>query len=322
MKVSVIVPAFNAEATLEAAVHSLLATGYRDLEILVVDDGSSDSTLAIAEHLARQNPEVVRLLTHAGGIHRGVSSSRNLGIGASKGELIAFLDADDLVLPNRFKTSIPMLRDQPNIDGIYELTKILNTCQENECQDKLWHDGAIFGIAEPLHGQDLLGKLMTGIPWHGNAFLCRRRLFQRIGLFDEGRSMAEDCHLWIRAAAATMIEPADPLNVVSVYVRHSTNSYQYSLERRLDLLDAMADAGQWIKNNSPRQFDQWRSGFITYFIRSMIAAEQSKSYGFLLKLIKLCLDYQLYLVLFNPKVIKQILATSRGFAQASLRSNR
>jgi glycosyltransferase involved in cell wall biosynthesis len=311
VKVSVIVPAFNAEATLEAAVHSLLATGYHDLEVLVVDDGSSDSTLEIARRLTSSNTGVVRVVSHAGCAHRGVSASRNLGIDASRGELIAFLDADDVVLPNRFKISVAMLQEQPSTDGIYELTQIANRCKQPEESTSQWRDGCIFGIDESLYGAELMRKLMTGIPWGTCAFLCRRSLFDRIGPFDEGRSLAEDCHFWIRAAAAATILPANPLTVVSLYVRDGNNTYDYSLLRRLDLLDAMADAGQWIRKYEPLQWPLWQAGFTSYLERCMIAAREADSLTMLAKQLQLCLRYRLYRPLLQWQVVRQILAEAK-----------
>ena len=259
----------------------------------------------------------MRVLTHFSPAHRGVSASRNLGIHASSGELIAFLDADDVVLPNRFKTSVAMLREQPHVDGIYELTRIANRSQQGKNGLVQWRDGSIFGVDAPLYGKDLFRKLMTGIPWHGNAFLCRRTLFDRIGTFDEGRTMAEDCHLWIRAAAAAVILPADPLNVVCLYVRHATNSYQYSLERRLDLLDAMADAGLWIKRNALPQWGLWQSCFAAYLCRSIIAAREANNFRILWKEVRLCLHYRLHSVLFSSRVMMQLVAAIRSYSKSN-----
>lgn len=312
MKVSVIVPAFNAEATLEAAVTSLLATGYPQLEILVVDDGSCDATLPFAQGLEARHPEVVRVFTHGGNRHYGVSASRNLGIRKSSGQLIAFLDADDVVLPHRFQFSVPMLCERPDVDGVYELTRIVNCGFQNDVWEGQWRDGAIFGMAEPLDGEELFRKLMTGIPWGTCAFLCRRSLFDRIGLFDEARSMAEDCHLWIRAAAAAKIVPADPLSVVSLYIRHATNSYNYSLERRIDLLDAMAHAGQWIKQHSTNKSMVWLMGFIDYYERTTVAARQEHRLDIILKQITLCIHYRLFSPLFHLKTIRHQLSAIKA----------
>lgn len=318
MKVSVIVPAFNATATLEAAVHSLLATGYPDLEILVVDDGSTDSTLDLAHELEACHSGVVRVLSHTGCAHRGVSASRNLGIHESRGELIAFLDADDVVLPNRFSISVAMLQEQPSFDGVYELTQIENRNAQVEEGSEQWRDGAIFGIAQPLFGEELLRELMAGIPWGTCAFLCRRSLFDRIGSFDEGRSMAEDCHLWLRAAAGANIVPADPLGVVCLYIRHGGNSYHYSLERQVDLLDAIADAGAWIKRCAPWQWDLWKTCFDLYFTRCIETSQQERRLDIAIQEIQLCLRFRHYSTLAKLEVLQQIAILVRQSAKAKL----
>lgn len=98
--VTIIIPAFNAGAFLSHAVESACAQTYRNIEILVVDDGSSDNTQAIAQELARRDPRV-RLLAHA--VNCGVSAARNLGLREAKGDWIAILDADDRFQPERLE---------------------------------------------------------------------------------------------------------------------------------------------------------------------------------------------------------------------------
>ena len=120
MKVSIIIPVYNRERFLMEAVESVFATGHQDVEVLIVDDGSSDRTLAIADKLVQKEPDRVRLLRHPGGSHRGISESRNLGIRESSGELLCFLDSDDAYLPNRFDHALPAIQTEPDLDGGYE----------------------------------------------------------------------------------------------------------------------------------------------------------------------------------------------------------
>src|SRR5258706_8948099 len=94
--VSVIIPSYNASRTLPATIASALAQTGSDLEVTVVDDGSTDDSLWIA----RTFEPSIRVLT---GPNRGVSAARNRGLAASKGEWIVFLDADDLLLPGTLK---------------------------------------------------------------------------------------------------------------------------------------------------------------------------------------------------------------------------
>src|SRR5215218_5812117 len=92
--VSVIIIFLDAERFIEEAIESVFAQTYDDWELLLVDDGSTDGDTRIALEYAEQNPGRVRYLQHPGHQNRGMSASRNLGIGSARGEYIAFLDAD------------------------------------------------------------------------------------------------------------------------------------------------------------------------------------------------------------------------------------
>jgi glycosyltransferase involved in cell wall biosynthesis len=103
--VSVIVPAFNAETYVSETLHSILAQTYRRLEVLVIDDGSTDSTASIVRAIAAHDPRV-RLLYQC---NQGVAAARNYGIEESRGELIAPIDADDLWAPRKIEKQLRCL---------------------------------------------------------------------------------------------------------------------------------------------------------------------------------------------------------------------
>jgi glycosyltransferase involved in cell wall biosynthesis len=117
--VSVIVPFFNAQEFLEEALESVFAQTFDDWELLLIDDGSSDGSSAIAERYAREHGERVRLLRHSGGVNRGMSASRNLGIDHARGAHIAFLDADDIWLPQKLERQVALSRQHPSAAMIY-----------------------------------------------------------------------------------------------------------------------------------------------------------------------------------------------------------
>jgi hypothetical protein len=125
---------------------------------------------------------------------------------------------------------------------------------------------------------------------------------------DHGLSMAEDFHLWIRAAAGATIIPAEPLGVICLYIRQGGNSYEYSLQLRLDLLDAMADAGMWIRQHAPMQWPLWKTCFSSYLVRSMIAAREAGNLKMLSKQIELCIQYRMFRTLLQWQVARQIQA--------------
>jgi|GEM_PF-2233453 Glycosyltransferases involved in cell wall biogenesis len=110
--VSVIIPCFNAEAYIGAAIESALSQTYENVEVIVVDDGSSDKSAEIIEKFVSRS--LVTLLRHPNNENRGVSFTRKLGIEAAKGEYIALLDADDLFENSKLRTQVELLEGNPD----------------------------------------------------------------------------------------------------------------------------------------------------------------------------------------------------------------
>jgi glycosyltransferase involved in cell wall biosynthesis len=117
--VSVIIPFLNAEKYICEAIESVLAQSHGEWELLLVDDGSTDSSTQIARQYERQHTRKVRYLEHAGHRNRGLSATRNLGISAARGEFIAFLDADDAWLPHKLERQMAILDSQPEAAMVY-----------------------------------------------------------------------------------------------------------------------------------------------------------------------------------------------------------
>jgi glycosyltransferase involved in cell wall biosynthesis len=117
--VSVVTIFYNAERFIQGAIESVFAQSYRDWELLLVDDGSTDRGGAIARRYAAEYPRRVRYLEHAGHMNRGMSASRNAGIRAARGSMIAFLDADDVWLPNKLQRQVELLAAHPEAAMIF-----------------------------------------------------------------------------------------------------------------------------------------------------------------------------------------------------------
>jgi glycosyltransferase involved in cell wall biosynthesis len=117
--VSAIIIFLNSEKYLDEAIRSALAQTFRDFELLLVDDGSTDGSTAIAKRHAAENPDRVRYLEHPGHVNRGMSASRNLGIRTARGEFIAFLDSDDIWLPRRLERHVEVIRRHPEVGMVY-----------------------------------------------------------------------------------------------------------------------------------------------------------------------------------------------------------
>lgn len=117
--VSVIVIFYNEEQFIEAAIESIFAQTYKNWELLLVDDGSSDKSVDVAQVYVKNYPEKVRYLEHTGHQNRGMSASRNLGIANAKGEFVAFLDADDIWLPTKLERQVAVLTARPEVSMTY-----------------------------------------------------------------------------------------------------------------------------------------------------------------------------------------------------------
>jgi glycosyltransferase involved in cell wall biosynthesis len=116
--VSVVLIFLNEERFLEEAIASVRAQSHRRWELLLVDDGSTDQSSGIAQRHAREQPDRIRYLTHAGKANRGKSASRNLGLARARGEYVAFLDGDDVFRPEKLERQSRLL-DEHAVAMVY-----------------------------------------------------------------------------------------------------------------------------------------------------------------------------------------------------------
>jgi len=186
--VSVIIPTFNRCGFVREAVASVCAQRGVAFEIIVVDDGSTDGTAAA---LRSEFGDRVRLITIA---NRGVAAARNHGVAASRGALIAFLDSDDLWMSEKLRAQLRFFAEHPEaqICQTQEIW-IRNGVRVNPCAHHRKPSGDIF---EPSLRRCLVSP---------SAVMMRRRLFERVGGFDEALPVCEDYDLWLRTARTTPV---------------------------------------------------------------------------------------------------------------------
>ncbi|HEY6836991.1 MAG TPA: glycosyltransferase [Gaiellaceae bacterium] len=181
MRVTVVIPAFDAETTVGAAISSALWQTYRDFEVVVVDDGSGDATGAIASSF----PEPVRVVRQD---NAGVAAARNLGVAEAQGELIAFCDADDVLLPQHLETLVAV-RDRHG--GI----------ATSNCY---WlFPGGIDAARTRYKGRfpspDRQRLAILEQNFVSTMSLFPKALVGEVGGFDEELEVAEDWDFWLRA---------------------------------------------------------------------------------------------------------------------------
>jgi glycosyltransferase involved in cell wall biosynthesis len=122
--VSVIMPFLNVAPFLEEAIESVRAQSYPHWELLLCDDGATDGSSDIARRYAALDPARIRHLAHPDGATHGASATRNLGIAAARGTLIALLDGDDVWLPNKLEEQVEILAERPDADALYGVTEL------------------------------------------------------------------------------------------------------------------------------------------------------------------------------------------------------
>jgi glycosyltransferase involved in cell wall biosynthesis len=206
--VSVIIPVFNGERFLREAVESVLAQKYSPVEIIIVDDGSTDGTATVA----RSFPETVRYLHQT---NHGPAAARNRGIEQAQGDLIAFADTDDLWPSHKLELQLPYLIRDSKIDIVL-----------GRIQQVLLSETQAKEIGDPAFSVNL-----------GSAVI-RKSCFERVGLFDETMRYSEDVDWFMRAregAAAIMTIDA----VTLFYRQHEQNMTRGKSTSELNVLKAL-----------------------------------------------------------------------------------
>lgn len=185
-KVSVIIPAYNAAAFIEDAVHSALNQSYAQVEVIVVDDGSKDDTAQLVEAIAG-----AKCLRKANG---GVSSARNFGVAQSSGEYIAFLDADDIWHADKIAAQVALLDRYPDADLTY--------CRYEDDLERFRAEisGRRIDTAASIP-HTLIESMEPSFvnPYFGTScVMVRRSAFERVGGFDRALPFAEDVDFYLK----------------------------------------------------------------------------------------------------------------------------
>ena len=214
--VSCIIIFLNEEKFLAESIESVLTQTYPNWELLLVDDGSSDSSAAIAQSYCEKDPQRIRYLTHEGGINRGMSASRNLGLRESRGPIIALLDADDTWVPEKLEHQVALFKQYPEAVMVCGATLYWHSWQADQpSEDALVFigDDSPDGRPRSSIGQDrlyppmeLLKRLYPlggGVSPSTSCITFKRDLVIVVGGFDESfPGLFEDQVFMVKAYAA------------------------------------------------------------------------------------------------------------------------
>ena len=187
-RVSVIMPFLASAAFIRESIESVRAQSYPGWELLLCDDGATDGGTTIAQEYAATDPARIRWLEHEGHATRGASAARNLGMQSARGEFIAFLDADDLWLPNKLAEQIAILDSRPDADALCGSTMFWYGWTGDAADARRDH----VLLLGPPHGSlwpapDFLVRRLRGRAANPGtcSLIVRREAVQRSGGFEE-----------------------------------------------------------------------------------------------------------------------------------------
>jgi len=184
--VSVVMPVYNSEMFLREAVNSILTQSYRQLELIVVNDGSTDVSAAILSSIEDKR---IRVLEHER--NQGITQSLNDAIAVSTGEYICRMDADDVAVPHRIERQVAFLEEHPDIALVGTGTVLI---------DK---DGTRIGQESyPESAYEIRREIFVHNPFAHSAVMIRKSVLDRCGFYDARFLHNEDYDLWLRIVAA------------------------------------------------------------------------------------------------------------------------
>ena len=186
-QVSVVVPAFNAQETLRDTLRSAAASTYREIEIIVVDDGSTDGTLSIAQDFAERDSRIRTLRRENG----GPSAALNSGLAVAKGDYVARLDSDDLWHPSKLENQVNFARSHPDVAFIYTFARYI------DADSRVLHDGP----AQSFPRWALCRGICESLVGVGSSALIKRTAVEEAGGCDESLRNWEDLLLQLAVSA-------------------------------------------------------------------------------------------------------------------------
>jgi glycosyltransferase involved in cell wall biosynthesis len=211
-RVSVCVPSYNHSRFLPQALESILRQTFSDLEIIIVDDGSTDNSLEIAKSYASNHPSKIKLHTHPNHENLGISATVNAAFKEVRGEYWMGLPSDDLLHPQKIARQVEFLDQHQEIGWVYSYANFVDN--EGQLTDGLFGN-------DVSKDPDPVETLIQGNQIPGMTALMRRSVSAQVGLHNPSL-LYSDWHYWVRMAAASKVGfIPEPL----VYYRlHDTNT--------------------------------------------------------------------------------------------------
>ena len=241
-KISILIPVYDGEATIGRAVRSVLEQNYPNLEIIVVNDGSTDGTAAALDALAKEHPSVLPVHQQNG----GVSRARNTGLDRASGDYIMFLDADDELAPE-------VLRKTMDVALVHDADIVAGTCL------RIRPDGTSFLSDMPIAEDPTLWQgeeaLCASLRDHPSTYAVWGKLYRREAIgekrFVEGKKLHEDSFFLFEILQGELKMVVTKLPIVRYHLTQSSASRAAFSDKFLDMLYFAQRKLEIIENNYP-----------------------------------------------------------------------
>jgi glycosyltransferase involved in cell wall biosynthesis len=207
MHVSVIMAVYNGELTVQAAVESVLTQTYADWDLIIVNDGSTDRTSKVIDSLARKDRRV-SIINNPRNL--GFPASLNVGWRASKSELIALNDADDVSLPQRLERQVAFMATHPEVDVLGTGVELISQSGET-----------LSTVLRPESHEEIVRRMYKENPFFHPTVMYRRRFLEGTGGYDPALKRSQDVDLSLRGYRRFRYH-----NLPEIHVRYRTRSKQ------------------------------------------------------------------------------------------------
>jgi|GEM_PF-648908 len=221
--ISVITIFYNTEKYIEEAVSSILNQSYTNWELLLIDDGSTDNSTVIARNYAKKYSNKIRYLEHPNHQNKGMSASRNLGIDNALGDLICFLDADDVWLPGKLQDQVQVMLQYPDVSMVYGRTIFWwSWSQQHHKKDLVRRMGTKANSV--INPPTLVPRfLIVAAAVPGTcSIMCRKEMFSRIRFEDSFRGLYEDQAFYYKVFLTEKVFASD--KIWDKYRQHSESA--------------------------------------------------------------------------------------------------
>lgn len=293
MNISVIIPVYNAAAFIEKAVTSALFHA-EVKEVVVVNDGSTDDSLAILQKL-QQADDRIKIYHHENNSNKGRSASRNLALQKATQPYIAFLDADDFFLGNRFKADKKIFTENKTVDGVYNAIGVHFYRDFSAIEQK---ELALTTTKEAIAPSELFELLLNGKKGYFSidGLTIKRSVIYRTGYFKENLVVAEDTDLILKMALTSKLVAGNIKEAVAMRGVHDANSFNQSQLYKIHRQNMYESVLKWCFEN------QIKSSKIDSLLKWIYFLRDKENYSLLTEI-----KYWLKLIITTPKFIFSLL---------------